>query len=303
MAQYLAAAEAEVFKDDINQAAPALSVAEKEYRLNTVDNGVKTVTLLSPRNKGAAHTMERITSSSDIREAGALIQDLTQNFNTSLLEGHKFGSGPAYCSVGVMDYVATKEFKGGIQYDYGSEGKHVYNDDRVLTTIEGDESTPDNPIMYTMSKDRNTGEFVWYKILINQVDPRNATREEMFAYITYTTKDDVDAYLNAIWTFEAIDELGVELGLIREDQTYINYIDLFKMAADDHGNILETTNVTPISGVRDLNQEYYDQLLKMIDEMIEHSDETRTQLELQKQIDIGKPEELAKHHGKSSLIE
>ena len=70
----------------------------------------------------------------------------------------------------------------------------------------------------------------------------------------------------------------------------------FEMASDHHKNLLETTNVTSIPGVKNGDQDVYDELLKMIDKMIEHSDKARVQLELQKQADIGKPEELADRH-------
>jgi len=258
----------EILRDETELAAPVLSAAEKEQQLNAVNNCVKTATLLNGNNKNKIHVMERVASSSDLREASAMIQNFNTNFPDTV---QCSGSRSAYDIIPVVDYVAIQEFKGGIQYDYGPTGKRVYNDDRVLTTIEGDESTFDNPVMYTMSKDRNTGEFVWYKISINQVDPGHATREEMYAYITYTTKDDFNAYSHAMSTFRAIEELGVELGLITENQVYMNYVDLFKTAAEDHKNLLKTTNLTPMPGVRDVNKEYYDELLEMLDKMIEHS--------------------------------
>ena len=96
-----------------------------------------------------------------------------------------------------------------------------YNDDRAIETLEGQESTPDNPIMYVASKDKDNGGFTWYKISINQVNPRNATREEMFAFLVYITKDDANASFTALNSFRTLDEYGLQCDFFSENQVQV----------------------------------------------------------------------------------
>lgn len=294
MSKYIAVFEAVAGDTGCSSSVLSLSAGETEQQLDTVDNGIKTAALLSQRKAGATHSMERVAYGRDIYEASPMIVNFNSRFVGPAidLKALEIGSGgPAYGWISAISHVIVEEFKDGKQYSYGPGGRQVYNDDHAMTTVEGDESTPDNPIMYTMSKDKETGGFAWYKILVNQVDPRNATREEMFAYLMYHNKNDIEARAGAQCMFTEIDERGVKYGLLTEDQFRTDYVKAFEMQADITRNLLETTNIPSIPGVRDSTQEYYDELLKMIDKMIEHIDKTKAQLELQKQTDTGKPEE------------
>ena len=138
-----------------------------------------------------------------------------------------------------------------------------------MFTIEGQESTPDNPVMYVASRDKDNGGFAWYKIPLNQVNPRHATREEMLAFLAYITKNDGNASFAALDTFATIDEYNMEHGWFSPEQDRRDYLAIFEIAAGELKKIIDANGAV---SEFDRNQECYDELLKIIDTMIDHSD-------------------------------
>lgn len=155
-----------------------LSDEEKEQQLGTVDNGVKTVDLLN-RSKTDRSASEKIGVTRGLEDKSRFIEKL---YNCPYEEVEKLNM---LCN-GV-------DFYSGYEVDTG----------------EALESTPENPIMFVLSGNRNQHEdgndkvLTWYKVYVNQVDPRSATREEMIALITYEYKgvEDPEALIKATYAW------------------------------------------------------------------------------------------------------
>jgi hypothetical protein len=135
-----------------------LSAEEKEQQLNTFDNRVKTIDVLNQIEDFPSS--EQIGVTSGWEERDRFTEEL---YNTTLDEFEKMN--PLQNSV---NFVSNLD----------------------IITAEAPESTPANPIMYVASGFfQNDMVLTWYKVYVNQVNPHSATREEMFALITYEYRD------------------------------------------------------------------------------------------------------------------
>jgi hypothetical protein len=181
-------------------------------------------------------------------------------------------------------------------YMHGRDGVGpIFNCNSTQWAFEGQESTPDNPIFYAMSKGNE--EWIWYKITINQVNPRNATREEIFARITYLYKDDPTALVLATLDFTAVDEEGARLGLFSEDQDKKDYVAIFQVCADMCKRYLDSSEYSMRisnlpAGANDSTQMTFDILLKTIDDMVKRSEKFKGIAKHEERMDIGESEKL-----------
>jgi hypothetical protein len=258
-----------------NLAPASLSTEEIEQRLNTIDNGIDKSALFSQEGTSPAYgvvlkpaSTEKIASTSNNWfELQTILENLNPAidlFNPNYMRGFD-GIGP------------------------------IFNCTSTLWAFEGQESTQDNPIFYAMSKGNE--ECNWYKIAINQVDPRNATREEMFALITYMYKDDPTAIVLATLDFSALDQEGARLGLFSEDQDKRDYVAIFQAFADICKGYLDSgwysahlRNLPP--NATDYSQMSFNILLKTIDDMIERSEKLKELADQKEHTNISDPEEL-----------
>jgi hypothetical protein len=236
---------------------------------NIIDNNVNTALILCQKSENIDSSMTRVSSASTFNEMFSMRQIFNSGVNVDgYLAGWGTAGGPRSATIMPINRVLYSNF------DH-QEAVHQYSDDRAMTTLEGQESTPDNPIMYVASKDKDNGGFAWYKVSLNQVDPCNATREEMFALLVYMTKDDANASFEALDTFNTIDEYGIECGLLSETQVQNDYLAVFKIIAKDLNEKLEANY-----DVGTIDQKSYDDLLKIIDKMTAHSSKVKEQLTL-----------------------
>lgn len=177
---------------------PPLSEEDKKRQLNAIDNNLNRFgTLGSIKNSARSSEQVAATSGWDERE-----RFVTKVFNLSAFDEVK----------------KLNPLNNGASFVSGL----------CLSTVEAPESTPENPIMYVASgKDHVPNpQLVWYKVYINQVNPNSATREEMFALLTYEHRNsDPETLVQATYAWRDIDPCAGFSG-------QINYLEELKACFD-----------------------------------------------------------------------
>jgi hypothetical protein len=172
--------------NSMGRSFPVLSISlsdeEKEQQLNTIDNGMKAVDVLN-RIENSISPSEQVAVTNGWEEYDRFVEKI---FNLPLAEIKEIPSDNGILFLSGLD----------------------------LNTAEAPESTSENPIMYVSSGNRDQMDFTWYKIYINQVNPRSATREEMFALITYENRDSEQALLQATYAWHDLNPYGMSDGQI-----------------------------------------------------------------------------------------
>lgn len=269
---------------ELSNLAPAslLSTKEIEQRLNTLDNGI---------DNSVFFFQEETCSAS-----GAVLESVSME-KVASTRGNLYGSQAWFEAQAML--LCFNPAIGDLLDPYYMHGRDgvgpIFNCTSTLWAFEGQESSPDNPIFYAMSKGNE--EWNWYKITINQIDPRNATHEEMFTLITYIHKDDPLSIVLATLDFAALDEEGARLGLFSEDQDKRDYVAIFQAFADickgylDSGEYSVHLRNLP-QGATNYSQMSFEILLKIIDNILERSVKSKELAEREEHTDIDEPEEL-----------
>lgn len=157
---------------------PPLSEEEKEQQLSTVNNHLKKAGIFS-RIKKSSQPSEQVATTSGWDERQRFLMKI---FNLSTPDKIQ----------GIRSLNNGTSFASGLS----------------LATVEAPESTPENPVMYVASGTDHVPnpQLTWYKVYINQVSPHSATREEMFALLTYEHRNsDPETLVRATYAWSDID--------------------------------------------------------------------------------------------------
>ena len=249
MAKYVTAVETPA--GNTSPAAPGLSEEEIAQQLDTVDNGVKSAAL--PKS-GTGSTIVGTTRGSEEAESMAFslhpeADKFKFNWDGSLTDG-------------------------GLIFSWFLEsGTNIWGG---VNIVEGKESTPDNPVIYVaitnypsynnfssaaeLEAAQANIEFTWHKINVNAVNPNNATAEEMFAFIAHTYMKDGEDPVNALTTFSQY----VGCGLAEKDGP--------DLLTGFTANIKQLAKFQ--SGLGASGQQFFDELMKMLDKMGSHTAKT-----------------------------
>ncbi|MCL2010394.1 MAG: hypothetical protein FWG71_07595 [Synergistaceae bacterium] len=237
MSKYLS--EPETLTSDVGGGSFVLPLPEeeREQKLNTVDNGIKTNVLVSRSGNSISPSIVEIAVTHG--------SDEMNNFVMKLIESSIKWADIPYHERPLHNLC------------YWNDGSHA------LSAIEGAGSTPENPILYVVSFDsRENGQpdqkMIWYKVNINQVNPHSATREEMFALVTHEYRDSGErALTTATYNWGLIDEHGAGLGILTGDGGA--RMDFLKALAS-YCDIIEKMGRTDM-------QELFDTMMEMIDRL------------------------------------
>jgi len=162
-----------------------------------------------------------------------------------------------------------------------------------LYAIKSPESTPENPIIYVASYHQIEFQFpdqfktTWYRINVNQVKPGSATREEIFALITYNYGHCEKSLSSATEAFALMD-CDMSGFNLPTNGIQINFLNAMRHYATSTKRIIE-------AGAN--AQWLYDTVMNMIDRMVEHSKRRSVNNELNEQsAQQTKPEQTTIYH-------
>jgi hypothetical protein len=188
-----------------------------------------------------------INMSGDVKDLGFSIKKIAWKEWCALLEENQLGEGD------ILNMIT------GL-------GREIY-------ALEGVESTPENPAMYIRTVDKTKWADALYRTEIVRIDPRSATREEIFALVTYLYDEEECFFATA--TFSAVEAMydlddarpaygekdinGDCAGLSR-----LNYVETFKKVAGSLKNFLRTTVDKDV-------QKLHDILMDMVSRLEEHA--------------------------------